>query len=54
MTFIELLSRAGINKAELGRRLGLASRTVSSWQDSPPEYALAYLRLLIEYNRYRP
>jgi len=49
-----LLDRAGIRKAELARRLGLNPRSVSAWGDSPPGYAIAYLRLLIEYNRVRP
>lgn len=52
--FKELLDRAGLNKAELGRRLGLAAGTVSMWKDSPPKYATAYLELLVEYNRVRP
>jgi DNA-binding XRE family transcriptional regulator len=52
--FKELLERAGLTKAELGRRLGLNPRTVSGWGDSPPEYAVAYLKLLIDYNRVRP
>lgn len=52
--FKALLERAGITKAELGRRLGLSPRTVSAWGDSPPRYAVAYLELLIEYNRVRP
>lgn len=49
-----LLERAGITKAELGRRLGLNIRTVSAWGDDPPRYAIAYLELLVEYNRVRP
>ncbi len=54
MNFEELLKRAGISKAELSRKLGLSKGTVSSWKASPPEYAVAYLKLLIEYNRYAP
>ena len=50
----ELLERAGLTKAELSRRLGLKPGTVVGWKDSPPGYAVAYLELLIEYNRYRP
>ena len=52
--FNSLLQRAGLSKAELSRRLGLNVRTVSSWGDTPPQYAIAYLELLIEYNRVRP
>lgn len=47
----ELLQLAGINKAELSRRLGLNARTVSSWGSAPPKYALAYLELLIKYRK---
>lgn len=49
-----LLARAGINKAELARRLGLNPRTIYAWKDEAPGYAVAYLKLLIEYNRYAP
>lgn len=54
MTFPELLVRAGITKAELARRLSLTPNTVASWKNQPPGYAVAYLELLIEYNRVRP
>ena len=52
--FQGLLDRAGIRKAELARRLGITANAVSLWKDSPPQYAIAYLELLIEYNRVRP
>ena len=54
MKFSELLSRAGISKAELARRLGLTVNGVYNWRESPPGYAVAYLELLVEYNRVRP
>ena len=54
MSFNELLRRAGTNKAELARRLGLSVGTIYGWKDSPPTYAIAYLELLIEYNRVAP
>jgi len=54
MIFTELLKRAGINKAELSRRLGLQAGTVSSWKNDPPQYAVAYLELLVSYNRILP
>ena len=54
MSFTDLLKRAGLNKRELAEVLGINPRTVSSWHDSPPEYAVAYLKLLVEFNRYRP
>ena len=50
----ELLSRSGLTKAELSRRLGITANAVSCWKESPPQYAVAYLNLLIEYNRIRP
>lgn len=49
-----MLKRAGITKAELARRLGLTASGVSKWGDVAPQYAVAYLQLLIEYNRVRP
>lgn len=52
--FKELLLRAGITKAELARRLELNPRTISSWESKPPKYAVAYLNLLIAYNRLLP
>ena len=50
----ELLSRAGITKAELARRLGLDPGTVTKWGQAAPRYAVAYLELLVEFNRVRP
>ena len=50
----ELLSRAGITKAELSRRLGITPQTVTGWGASAPTYAITYLELLVEYNRIRP
>jgi len=52
--FTSLLKRAGITKAELARRLGLNPRTISGWGAHAPKYAVAYLDLLIEYNRVKP
>ncbi len=52
--FKELLARAGLTKAELARQLELSSRAVSKWKESPPGYAVAYLRVLIELNRLKP
>ena len=54
MDFIGLLARSGITKAELARRLGISSNAVSKWGNGPPRYAVAYLELLIEFNRVRP
>lgn len=44
----DLLVKADVSKAELGRRLGLRASTVYSWGCSPPQYALSYLSLLVE------
>ncbi len=52
--FNNLLERAGLTKAKLSRALGISARAVSKWGDNPPDYAVAYLELLIEYNRVRP
>lgn len=54
MLFKDLLTRAGISKAELARRLKLNPRSISAWKASPPAYAVAYLELLIKYNRLLP
>jgi len=51
--FDELLGRAGITKADLARKLKITPRTVSAWHETPPGYAVAYLELLIEFNRAR-
>jgi hypothetical protein len=52
--FTTLLKRSGITKAELSRRFGMAPQTITSWKEHAPEYAIAYLKLLVEYNRVRP
>lgn len=52
--FNELLQRAGLSKAELARRFLIHVNTPTNWKDEPPGYAIAYLELLIEYNRVRP
>lgn len=49
-----LLERAGITKAELARRLGITANSISKWKGYAPQYAIAYLELLVEYNRVRP
>ena len=54
LPFEELLERAGMTKAELGRELGLSLGTVSRWGDRCPRYAEAYLHLVVAYNRVRP
>lgn len=46
-----LLARAGITKAELGRRIGISSYSVSKWKTAAPRYAMAYLEILIECRR---
>lgn len=54
MSFNLILKQAGITKSGLAKRLGLTSNSVSKWGDSAPKYAIAYLLLLIEYNRTLP
>ena len=52
--FEQLLERAGITKAELARRLGITAPSVTRWGPTAPLYVVAYLELLIKYNRVRP
>ena len=59
MDFMELLSRAGITRAVLARRLNVSESSVYRWsndlrQSNIPGYATAYLELLVEFNRVRP
>ena len=51
--FTSLLKDAGISKAELARRFDMNPRTISAWRASPPQYVMAYLTLLIQYNKVR-
>ena len=46
MTFSQRLKAAKLTRAELGRRLSVRRQTVSSWGESPPAYALAYVELV--------
>ncbi len=52
--FKALLLRAGLTKAKLARALGLTPRSISNWGNSPPAYAVAYIDLLIAYNKLAP
>ena len=55
MTFSQLLVRAGLRKVDLARELGVHVGTVVRWRDGRvPGYAIAWLRLYIEVQRYRP
>jgi DNA-binding transcriptional regulator YiaG len=54
MNFSAMLVRAGLKKADLARALGVTPGTVSRWKETPPQTVLAYLRAVIELNRYRP
>ena len=51
--FKDLLEHAGLRKSDLARKLGITPDAISRWKDKPPKYAVAYLELLIEYNRLR-
>lgn len=52
--FDRLVKSAGMSKAKLARTLGFNEKTASTWKHDPPGYAVAYLELLIEFNRARP
>jgi len=53
MIFTKMVRLAGLDKVELAQILGVTVDTVYHWKDSPPNYATAYLKLLIEFNRAR-
>ena len=53
-SFSGLLKRAGHSKASFAREIGKSRSTIASWKSSPPRYAIAYLELLIECNRWKP
>ena len=47
-----LLDAAGINQADLSRKLGISATSISKWNKSGvPQYAKSYLELLAKYNR---
>ena len=49
--FTDLLKKAGVNKAQLARRLGITPNAISAWKEKPPKYAVAYLELLVVHNK---
>lgn len=49
--FTKLVRMAGLSKIELAEILGLDKGSVYNWGNHPPKYAVAYLELLIRYNR---
>lgn len=48
---LAMLKALGWTKRTLSRRLGIRPATVSEWGSTPPEYALAYLRLACRVRR---
>ena len=46
--FTDFLKKTETTKAQLARELGISARQVSKWQDNPPQYAIAYLKLKYE------
>ena len=48
--FTDLLKKAGVNKAQLARRLGITPNAISAWKETPPKYAGAFLEVLIAFN----
>ena len=51
MEFKELLRKAGLTKTELAKQLGLNKATITHWKHCPPQYATAYVELLIAYRK---
>jgi len=49
----DIFRQAGITQAEYARRAGIMPGTVSSWKGDIPQYATAYLELLIAHNNMR-
>lgn len=48
------LTRAGIKRAELARRLGITKGSVTYWNSSGvPRYVIAYLDLLSQFDAYK-
>ncbi len=45
--FAELLKASGLTLEEFAERVGKAPATVARWKGKVPEYALAYLELLV-------
>lgn len=50
--FSFLLREAGFSKSEFAEVFGLSSSTVSRWGESPPKWALVYLRSVVEQKRW--
>lgn len=50
MSLDGLLRQAGITKTELAKRLGVHKATITNWKHQPPQYAVAYCELLVQYN----
>lgn len=48
--FPTLIKVAGITKGELTKRLGVNPKTVTAWSIAAPQYAMAYLELMVDYN----
>lgn len=50
----DLLAKARMSKADLARRLGVTANTITNWKVMAPKYAIAYLEMFIELQRYKP
>lgn len=53
MNFRELIKQAAISRDELALALGVSKGTIYNWGQSPPKYALSYLRIVIQLNAYK-
>ena len=47
----KLLEACDLSKHALAKNLGISTRTVYTWGDNPPTYALAYLEVYAELHK---
>tara|TARA_R110000803_G_scaffold192369_1_gene255180 strand:- start:179 stop:352 length:174 start_codon:yes stop_codon:yes gene_type:complete len=53
MGFKALLKQSGLSRNDLALDLGIQLDTIYKWGRTPPQYAMAYLRIIIQLNAYK-
>lgn len=53
MYFSTLIKQSTMSRDELALALGVSKGTIYNWGQSPPEYALSYLLVVIQLNAYK-